>query len=79
MKSPQLSVHSATNVPPLTDRCPALQKHKYTPLTKAGKLYCRHAVGDRRRQFPDCCPRIICKHFVNGKLVLLPEHMHPKL
>ncbi|XP_043220974.1 uncharacterized protein LOC122381175 [Amphibalanus amphitrite] len=60
-------------------QCPAVADKVDFKKLKAGNLFCRQASGDRRKSFPDCCPRLVCKHYVNGKLVPLPAHKYPYL
>ncbi|XP_037086962.1 uncharacterized protein LOC119107576 isoform X2 [Pollicipes pollicipes] len=60
-------------------QCPSVRKQVDFKKLKANNLFCREARGDRRKEFPDCCARLVCKHYVDGKLVPLPAHKYPLL
>ncbi|XP_043220970.1 uncharacterized protein LOC122381172 [Amphibalanus amphitrite] len=60
-------------------QCPSVQDKVDYKRLKADNLFCREARGDRRKPFPDCCARLVCKYYFNGKLVPLPLHKYPYL
>ncbi|XP_037088284.1 uncharacterized protein LOC119110905 [Pollicipes pollicipes] len=60
-------------------QCPSVRKRVDYKKLKADNLFCRLAWVDRRKAFPDCCPRLVCKRYVKGKLVALPEDEYPLL
>ncbi|XP_043220973.1 uncharacterized protein LOC122381174 [Amphibalanus amphitrite] len=59
--------------------CPVVSKSIDFAQLKKENIFCRQAAGDRSKAFPSCCPSLQCKHYVEGRLVPLPDHMYPTL
>ncbi|XP_037071473.1 uncharacterized protein LOC119092619 [Pollicipes pollicipes] len=46
---------------------------------KKRHLFCRIAVGDRRKEFPGCCQQLVCAKHENGKRIRVEKSDLPLL
>ncbi|KAF0314600.1 hypothetical protein FJT64_014938 [Amphibalanus amphitrite] len=55
------------------------QLKELSQTQEGGNILCRQASGDRRKPFPGCCPRPLCKKRVGSRLVRIPSSEYPVL
>ena len=60
-------------------RCDRVRDNIDFEKMKKNNYSCRQAIGDRREPFPDCCPKVVCYEYINGKKKRLPEERLPLL